>query len=76
MPERLRLHLSDGIQFKDADLRAMGEAFDKAKAKLDGRPHQIELHKVASQIIILAQAGERNPDRLCDGALAALNVKA
>lgn len=72
MPERLRPYILNSGSFDEADLRAMGDAFDQAKAKLDGRSHKFELHEVATRIIALAQLGERDPAKLCARAIAAL----
>lgn len=72
MPERLRPYIPNSGTFDEADLRVMGDAFDKAKAKLDGSLHKFELHEVASQIVALAHRGECDPDKLCDRAIAAL----
>jgi hypothetical protein len=59
-----------GTAFDPEATRAMGVAFEKACAALrlaDRTDPVVEL--VAKRIIVLAKAGERNPDRLCEGVL-------
>jgi hypothetical protein len=53
----------------------LGVAFDKAIHGLhdQGQP-EIVREIVAKRIIALATRGERDPDRLCDSALAALRI--
>jgi hypothetical protein len=63
----------DGHKFDSHTIVVMGVAFEMARAstkRLD-RPDVTDA-AVAQQIIRLAQAGERNVDRLCDQALAFL----
>ena len=52
-----------GTAFDPEATRAMGVAFEKACTALQ---------LVAKRIIVLAKAGERNPDRLCEGVLKEL----
>lgn len=54
----------------------LGAAFDEALAALDdtGQPELVK-EAIAKRIILLASKGERDPDRLCAAALAALNVQ-
>ncbi len=62
-----------GTAFDPEATRAMGVAFEKACAALqlaDRTDPVVEL--VAKRIIVLAKAGERNPDRLCEGVLKEL----
>ena len=55
---------------------ALGAAFDRAINMLDhGRPPAIVKEVIAKRIVTLAAKGERNPDRLCEAALAALGAK-
>jgi hypothetical protein len=55
----------------------MCAAFDKARKTLhdNGQP-EIVYEVIARRIIALAQQGERNPDKLCEGALMALGDRA
>ena len=54
----------------------LGAVFDQALAALHdtGQPELVK-EAIAKRIIILASTGERDPDRLCAAALAALNVQ-
>lgn len=62
-----------GLDFDGDAARAMGLAFDKACATLGLADRSDPLTTiVASKIIDAARAGERDPDRLCAGALRAL----
>jgi hypothetical protein len=60
----------------DPETAAMlGAAFDKAIAALhDRRQPEIVREAPAKRIITLAAKGERNPDRLCEAALAAMGI--
>jgi hypothetical protein len=65
----------NGDQFDPETTRVMGVAFEMARAamRLTDQPdpnNNTEL--VANRIIALAKAGERNPDALCERALAGL----
>jgi hypothetical protein len=68
MPIRAYL---DGHKFDGETTRQMGIAFEMALASLGATPgcdHPIRA-ALAQRIIALAKAGERDPERLCDGAL-------
>lgn len=54
---------------------AMGQAFDRACQSLDdaGQPDIVK-EIIAEKIVEIAQAGERDPDRLSERALLALGV--
>jgi hypothetical protein len=54
-------------------VRAMGEAFDKARKLLHdrGQPGIVQ-EIIAKRIIEIARTGERNPDKMCQQVLAAL----
>jgi hypothetical protein len=57
--------------------QAMGAAFDKACQMLHGGGQpDIAKEVIARRIIELARDGERNPDRLCERVLAAMDIKA
>jgi hypothetical protein len=53
----------------------MGQAFDKACQSLQelARPNIVK-EALAKRILELAKNGERDPDRLCQQALKALNL--
>jgi hypothetical protein len=60
----------------DPDTAAMlGAVFDKTIVALhdSGQP-EIVREAIAKRIIALAAKGERNPDHLCEAALAALGL--
>ena len=60
-------------EFDDVVSRAMGAAFDAAcKALHDTGQPEIVQDVIAGRIIDAARRGERNPDRLCDYALAGI----
>jgi hypothetical protein len=64
----------DGLKFDGETTRQMGIAFEMALASLGatrGSDDPIRA-ALAQRIIALAKAGERDPERLCDGALRAL----
>ena len=71
MPIRAYL---DGQTFDGETIRRMGIAFETALASLGAsRGHDDPIRSVlARNIIALAQAGEQDPERLCDGALRAV----
>ena len=62
--------------FDPGMVKAMSDAYDKARRELHdrGQPHIVN-EIIATRIIEVARHGERNPDRLCEQALAALGVK-
>jgi hypothetical protein len=54
----------------------MGAAFEKVCQTLrDGGQPEIAKEVIAKRIIALAQEGERDPDRLCERTLAAIDMK-
>jgi hypothetical protein len=61
----------DGHKFDGETTRQMGVAFEMALASLHATPDFNDPIRaaLAQRIIALAQAGERDPERLCDGAL-------
>jgi hypothetical protein len=72
MPIRAYL---DGQKFDGETIRQMGIAFELALASLRTGPDRNDPVRaaLAQRIIALAKAGERDPERLCDGALRAVN---
>jgi hypothetical protein len=65
----IRPHL-DGHKFDPETIRVMGLAFEMALIALrladrDDLANEV----VAQKIIALAKAGERDPERLCDGVM-------
>jgi hypothetical protein len=71
MPIRAYL---DGHQFDGETIRLMGIAFEMALWSLDPMPGlDAPLRAaLADKVIALAQAGERDPERLCEAALKAV----
>jgi hypothetical protein len=61
----------DGLKFDGETIRQMGIAFEMALASLRTTPDCNDPIRaaLAQRIIALAKAGERDPERLCDGAL-------
>ena len=72
MPIRAYL---DGHTFGGETIRQMGIAFEMALASLGFTPDCDDpiRRTLAQSIIELAQHGERDPDRLCEGALQAVS---
>ena len=73
----IRIHLK-GQRFDHETLRVMGLAYEMALVALhhtDGTANPTR-EAVAQKIIDLAKAGERDPERLCDGALRDLQPMA
>jgi hypothetical protein len=70
MPIRVFLN---GAKFDAETTRVMGVAFEMARAAL--RSEGLGDDIVAKKIIELAQAGERNPDLLCEKALESLRIE-
>ena len=68
-PMPIRPHL-DGHKFDPETIRVMGLAFEMALVALR-LPDRGDLANeiVARKIIALAKAGERDPERLCEGVL-------
>jgi hypothetical protein len=62
---------SDGQSFDGETARSMGIAFEMALGSLRATPDCADPIRaaIARKIIELAKAGERDPERLCDGAL-------
>ena len=75
MPIRAYL---DGHKFDGETIRQMGIAFEMALASLRATPDCNDPIRaaLAQRIIALAKAGERDPERLCDGALRAVSPAA
>ena len=63
--------------FDPETVRVLCDAYDKASRSIhdNGQPDIVK-EVIARRIISLAQKGERDPDRLCARALAALGDKA
>jgi len=61
--------LCEGSTFDPDALDKLTAAYAKATAQLNGNA---DPETVAKYIIALASEGERDPDRLCQGALARL----
>jgi hypothetical protein len=61
----------DGQSFDGETVRLMGIAFEMALGSLRATPDHADPIRdaVARKIIELAKAGERDPERLCEGAL-------
>ena len=62
----------DSFRFDAEAKRVMGIAFEMACIALRVKRTDPIAEEVAERIIELAKHGERNPDRLCDGALNVL----
>jgi hypothetical protein len=65
----------DGHEFDGETIRQMGIAFELALASLRDPPDFDDPIRaaLAQCIIALAKAGERDPERLCEGALRAVS---
>jgi hypothetical protein len=65
----------DGHKFDGETIRQMGIAFELALASLRDPPDFDDPIRaaLAQCIIALAKAGERDPERLCEGALRAVS---
>lgn len=62
-----------GTSFDPATIAQLSAAYDKVLAHLNGKARDPADHEIAAKhIIALAAAGERDPDRLCQGTLARL----
>jgi len=63
--------------FDPETVKVLCDAYDRACQSMHdtGQPYIVS-EIIALNIIALAKAGERNPDRLCEGALKALPNKA
>ena len=65
----IRLHL-DGEKFDPETIRVMGLAFEMALVTLRLADRgDLANEIVASKIIALAKAGERDPERLCESVM-------
>ncbi|HMF21979.1 MAG TPA: hypothetical protein VKG24_07610 [Pseudolabrys sp.] len=71
------IELFRSAAFDPETVKTLCDAYDKARKSLHdtGQPPIVN-EIIAARIIALAKAGERNPDRLCEGALVALGSKA
>jgi hypothetical protein len=67
--------ISNGV-FELADIKVMSDAYSKAIENIFGfgHPNKIVGEIIATRIITLTQGGERDPDRLCERALAACGL--
>jgi hypothetical protein len=65
----------EGQKFDGETIRQMGIAFELALASLRDRPDFDDPVRaaLAQRIIALAKAGERDAERLCEGALGAVS---
>ena len=64
---------SDSI-FDLATAVILDTAYDRALAELHNRGPDSVRQAIARRIVTLAEAGERDPDRLCDKALVEVGV--
>ena len=66
-------HLFYSTAFDPETVKALCDAYDRACKSLHdaGRPDVVN-EVIAQRIIALAKQGERDPDKLCAGALGAL----
>jgi hypothetical protein len=68
----IRAHL-DGHKFDPETIRVMGLAFELALLTLRLRDRgDLANEVIAQKLVQLAKAGERNPERLCEGVLKEL----
>jgi hypothetical protein len=73
MAQILQFIPMDGFAFDDYTTRAMGEAFDAACAELqDNNLSEVVRSVIAERIIEAAKRGERDRQRLCGIAIAAI----
>jgi len=69
VPIRVLLH--GNVWFEPEDIEKLTTAFELALSKLELVDRQDPLAVVLAKLIIeLAKEGERDPEKLCDGALA------
>ena len=70
-------NLFRGTAFEPEVVKALCDAYDRALRSLydSGQPDLVN-EIIAKRIISLAQQGERDPGKLCSGALSALGNKA
>jgi hypothetical protein len=64
----------EGRKFDFETIRMLGIGFEMALAALRLADKDIANEVVSGQIIALAEAGERDPERLCEGVLRELQV--
>jgi hypothetical protein len=71
----IRAYLDGHKKFDDEMIRRMGIAFEMALASLGGtRDYEDPIRaRLAQRIIALAEAGERDPERLCESALRTIS---
>lgn len=71
------LDLFRATEFDPNTVQILCDAYEKARKSLHdtGQPPIVN-EIIAQRIIALARNGERDPDRLCAGALSALGSKA
>jgi hypothetical protein len=64
--------IGNGV-FESADIKVMSVAYGKAIKSIYGfgHPNRIVGEIIATRIVTLTRGGERDPDRLCERALAA-----
>jgi hypothetical protein len=68
-------NLSEGSEFDAESIRVMGIALECARSALHVFPSDEVLSEaIAARIIELARTGERDPEKLCDFAIAALKT--
>ena len=73
MPAMPIRHYLQGHRFDAETVRLMGIAYEMALVALLQRRREDPLREAAAhKIIELAEAGERDPERLCEGALRAI----
>ena len=69
-------HYLQGHRFDAETVRLMGIAYEMALVALLQRRREDQLREAAAhKIIELAKAGERDPERLCEGALKAIQPR-
>jgi hypothetical protein len=77
MPAMPIRHYLQGHRFDAETVRLMGIAYETALVALLQRRREDPLREAAAhKIIELAEAGERDPERLCEGALKAIQPMA
>jgi hypothetical protein len=65
----------EGHQFEPETIRVMGHGFEMTKVALRlADRDDVSKETVARKIIALAQAGERDPERLCESVLKEFQV--
>jgi hypothetical protein len=70
-------HAFQEAEFDPETIEVLAAAYEKARRSLHDRGQpQIVRDVIAARIIAAAQAGERDPDKLCEMALTALGNKA